>query len=605
MRILLFGNPNVGKSVVFSCLTGTLVTSANYPGSTVEFTHGWMDLNNHRVEVVDVPGIYSLDPTCETEQVAKAMLSKGDLILNVVDATNLERNLYLTLQLIEQGLPVVVALNIWDDAQHRGITIDVPKLEELLGVPVVPTSAVLSQGIRELIARLPEARQGVINPQTPDERWVAVGRIVSKVQTIRHRHHTWLESLEDASVRPVSGMLIAAAVVFLAFKIIRFIGEGLITYVLDPVFSQWYTPAVQFLSSLLQEHPFWHQILIGNFDPSTADFGMAMGVLTTGLYVPLAMVFPYILAFYLVLGFLEDLGFLPRLAVLLDSMMHSLGLHGYAIIPMILGLGCNVPAALSIRSLESRRQKFIATTLMATAIPCFAQTAVILALVGRHGGIYLAYVFITLLVVWLVLGLILNRFVQGNTPSLLIEIPPYRLPRLGAFSQKLGMRLREYLFEALPSVLIGILIVNLLFSLHIIDRAAAFFEPIMKGLFGLPKESLAALVLGFLRKDVALTLLQPLGLSVEQLVVAAVLLTVYFPCIATFVVLLRNLGGRDMLRATGVMFVTAALAGGGVNLALSIAPWALWLVLAAALTVALLINRSRALGAIRSPFDVP
>ncbi|MDI6709621.1 MAG: ferrous iron transporter B [Thermoanaerobacterales bacterium] len=593
MRVLLVGNPNVGKSVVFGCLTGTRVTSGNYPGSTVEFTHGWMDLGDQRVEVIDVPGIYSLEPTCETEQVAASMLERGDVILNVVDATNLERNLYLTLQLIERRLPVIVALNIWDDAQHRGIKINVPRLEELLGVPVVPTAAVLSQGIRELIARLPEARVGRLEPRTPDTRWSAVGRVVCAVQTVTHRHHTWLEMLEDASVRPGSGLLLAALVIFLAFKVIRFIGEGLINHVLDPIFNQWYAPVIKALSSFLQAHPLWHQLLIGSLEGQDVNFVTAMGVLTTGLYVPLAMVLPYILAFYLVLGFLEDLGFLPRLAVLLDSVMHSLGMHGYAIIPMILGLGCNVPAALSIRSLESRRQKFIATTLMVIAIPCFSQTAVVLALVGRHGGIYLAYVFATLVIIWVVLGLLLDRFVGGSTPSLLIEIPSYRLPHLSVFGRKLGLRLREYLLEAVPSVIVGILIVNLLFSLHLIDRLATLFEPVIHGLFGLPKESLAALVIGFLRKDVALTLLQPLGLEVEQLVVASVLLTVYFPCIATFAVLLRNLGGRDMLRATGIMFATASVAGTGVNAALRWAPWALWALLIAALAVALIIHRTR------------
>ena len=205
MRILLMGNPNVGKSVVFSRLTGVNVIASNYPGTTVGYTRGFMKLGEERVEVIDVPGTYTLEPTSEAEEVARRMLGTGDIVINVVDATNLERNLYLTLQLLERNIPVIVALNIWDDTRHRGINIELDKLRELLGVPVIPTVATTGQGIKELVGSIPNAA----SPQTPvrsrDERWATIGSIIEQVQHVTHRHHTWFERLADASVKPLRG----------------------------------------------------------------------------------------------------------------------------------------------------------------------------------------------------------------------------------------------------------------------------------------------------------------------------------------------------------------------------------------------------------------
>lgn len=217
MRILLMGNPNVGKSVFFSRITGVRVIASNYPGTTVGFTKGSMKLGGEEVEVIDVPGTYTLEPTSKADEVAAAMLENGDLVINVVDATNLERNLYLTLELLERQIPVIVALNIWDDTKHRGINIDVAKLEERLGVPVIPTVAVTGQGIKELVDRIPEATSPMLPERSRDERWAAIGDIVSEVQTITHRHHTWLEGLADASIKPLTGLPIAAVVLAISF----------------------------------------------------------------------------------------------------------------------------------------------------------------------------------------------------------------------------------------------------------------------------------------------------------------------------------------------------------------------------------------------------
>jgi len=562
------GNPNVGKSVVFSRLTGVRVIISNYPGTTVNYSRGFMKLGEDTVEVIDVPGTYTLEPTSEAEEIASQMLNSGDLVINVVNATNLERNLYLTLQLLERNIPVIVALNIWDDTKHRGIDIDLEKLRELLEVPVIPTVAVTGEGIKELVDNIPRAISPDTSARSHDERWATIGSIIDQVQRITHRHHTWLERLGDASVKPLTGGLIALAVLASAFLMIRFIGESLIGYLLNPLFNNLWAPVILRLSDLLGNAGFFHDILIGRLTGSEANFVESFGLLTTGLYVPLAMVLPYIISFYLVLGLLEDIGYLPRLAVLLDTFMHRLGLHGYAIIPSMLGLGCNVPAILATRILESKRERFITATLISIAIPCAALQAMIFGLVGQHGAQYVAMVYGTLFIVWIVLGIIINRLAKGFSPELLIEIPPYRLPPWRTVLQKLWMRAFGFLKEAIPLILAAVLVINILYVLGIFDAVANLTAPVVTGLLGLPKEAVTALIIGFLRKDVALGMLAPLALSAEQLVVGSVVLAMFFPCIATFVVLIRELGAINMLKAAGIMITAALLVGGALNLIL-------------------------------------
>jgi ferrous iron transport protein B len=567
-RILLMGNPNVGKSVLFSRLTGVQAIVSNYPGTTISYTRGNMKLAEELAEVIDVPGTYTLEPTSEAEEIALRLLDSGDIVINVVNAINLERNLYLTLQLLERGVPMVVALNLWDDTKHRGIDIDLEKLEERLGVPVIPTVAVTGQGVKELVENIPRATSPQLPPTTRDQRWVAIGQIIEQVQHIRHRHHTWRERLSDASVKPLSGGFIALGILAASFFIIRLIGEGLINYVLNPLFDTLWAPVISRLSQLMGSTGFLHDIVIGKLIDGEVDFVQSFGLLTSGLYVPFGMVLPYIVSFYFVLGILEDTGYLPRLAVLMDTIMHRLGLHGYAIIPTLLGLGCNVPAILATRILESKRERFIAATLISIAVPCAALQAMIFGLVGERGIGYVAIVYGTLFIVWIILGFILNRTVKGFSPELLIEIPPYRLPPWRTVLQKLWFRTYGFLAEAIPIILGAILVINVLYILGVFDAIANFTAPVVTGLLGLPKEAVTALVIGFLRKDVALGMLAPLALTSGQLVVGSVVLAMLFPCIATFVVMFRELGVVNLLKAVGVMIVAALVTGGILNLIL-------------------------------------
>src|SRR6056297_2955067 len=570
MKVLLMGNPNVGKSVVFSRLTGTNVTSSNYAGTTVEFAEGYMKWKDENVKIIDVPGTYTLDPTNKAEEVAVEMLNDGDLVLNVIDSTNLERNLNLTLQLLERDIPVIVLLNLWDETHHKGIDINVEKLREHLGVPVIPTVATTGQGFKKVINQF--SYRDVNNKHENhdvESRWAEIGLIVEDVQELRHRHHNLRDIMEEASIKPLTGIPIALIVLYLSFKIIIFIGESLINYVMNPLFMNLYKPIVTKISIILGSGGFIHNILIGQLINGDINFEQSFGLITTGIYIPLSAVLPYIVSFYFILGLMEDTGYLPRLAVLVDNIMHKVGLHGFSIIPMILGFGCNVPAALAARNLDSKREKFIASTLMAISIPCMAQSAMIIGLLGSYGGQYIGYVYMTLVLVWIIVGLVLNRILPGYSSDLLLEIPSLRVPSFGIVLKKLWMRIFSFLKEAIPFVLLGVLIVNLLYLFGILSRVAFVLKPFFNTILGLPEDAIFAMLMGFLRKDLAMGLLVPLDLSVKQLVIASTMLTIYFPCIATFVILIRELGIVDMFKASVIMILTSITVGGFLNLTFS------------------------------------
>ena len=567
MKVLLMGNPNVGKSVIFSKLTGTNVTASNYPGTTVEYTEGQMKYEGENIEIIDVPGTYTLDPTNQAEEVAVDMIEKGDLIINVVDATNLERHLNLTLQLLEKDVPVIVALNLWDETKHRGIDINLDKLKKELGVPVIPTVAIKSKGIKELINNFDYREVVDVDYGTSEKRWTEIGKIIDEVQKIEKRRHTFLELIEEYTIKPLTGIPFMFLVLYLTFKVIRFIGEGLIGYVTEPFFMNIYKPFLLKLSDFLGSGGIIHDILVGQLVEGSINLEQSFGLLSTAVFIPFSAVLPYIIAFYLVLGILEDSGYLPRMAVLVDNVMHKVGLHGFSIIPMILGLGCNVPAALSVRSLESKREKFIASTLMAISIPCMAQIAMIFGLLGPFGGQYVIYVFAMLVFVWIIVGLILNKLLPGYSNDLLLEVPAFRVPDFLTIFKKLWMRIISFLREAVPYMLFGVIIVNFLYTIGIFEVMTNVLGPIIQNIFGLPREAISALLMGFLRKDLAMGMLAPLGLTAKQLVVASTILAVYFPCIATFVVLVRELGIIDMFKSVIIMLISTVVFGGFINFA--------------------------------------
>lgn len=564
-KVLLVGNPNVGKSALFTRLTGVHAFSSNYPGTTVGFTEGNLRFEGVRYRLIDVPGAYTLEPTNEAEEVARRIIEEGaDIVVITLDATALERNLNLALQVLEMGYSSVVALNMVDEARHEGINIDIAALERELGVPVVATVAVTGQGISELISRLSEARPGIAVPGA--DRWARIGEIAASVQTMEHRHHTVRDRIEDLSVHPGWGALLGVFAVLGSFAAVRIIGESLIDYLLDPIFNGLFVPVFEWLGPLLGgEGSFLFRTLIGMLINGEIDPELSFGLLTTGLYVPLVMVLPYVVAFYAVLSFLEDVGYLPRFAVLFDALLHRVGLHGFAIVPNLLGLGCNVPGIMATRILDSPRERFIASTLISVAIPCAGLQAMIIGALGDLGGRYVLAVYATLFASWVILGRILHRLLPGYSPELVVEIPPYRMPAFKGIAMKLWFRIRGFLIEAIPMVLVGVFVANLLSTSALMDSVSAFLSPLFRGILGLPPETAGPILLGFLRKDIAVGMLIPMGLQPDQMVVAVVTLAMTFPCIATFIVLLRELGLADMLRSVGIMLLTALTAGGILN----------------------------------------
>ena len=574
-KIVLMGNPNVGKSVVFSRLTGANVIVSNYPGTTVDFSKGKMKIDDETVEIIDAPGTYSLEPSNKAEKVASEMLEEADAVINVVNATNLERNLYLALELLERDIPVIIALNLWDETKHLGIKIDEKKLEKLLGVPVVPTVALTGEGIKTLVSRIKETKVNKkIKPTSEEGRWVEIGSIISKVETIGHRHHTLKDRISDLTIRPLSGIPIAFGIILAAFWIVRFIGENLIAYIFEPFFEGLYKPLVMELSNWLGPG-LVHDFLIGQLIDGEIEFVESLGMLTTGVFVPIGMVLPYIFAFYLVLSLLEDSGYLPRLATLVDNVFHRLGMHGHGIVPMFLGLGCNVPGALSIRTLETRKQRFISATLLAIAIPCMAQLSMIFAIFSSSGLgsgswqytpiFYISLVFLTLIILYVIMGLILNKFIKGDNPEIFLEIPPYRRPSVKTIFKKTWMRVRWFLREAIPWLIFGVFVIGVLSVTGVIDWIGVVFEPIMEGVFGLPGAVSIVLLTGFLRKDLAIGMLLALASTITfspmQLVIVATILTIYFPCVATFAVLIKELGMKDMIKSAAIMVGTAVAVG--------------------------------------------
>jgi ferrous iron transport protein B len=610
--ILLVGQPNVGKSVLFSHLTGVRTIASNYPGTTVSYAMGRMRGKGSTLIVVDAPGTYSLEPLDEAARVTVDLIDDAKRIINVVDSTHLERHLPMTLELIAQNKPMVIALNMSDEARHKGIGIDVEKLSVELGVPVVAIAARSGEGVKNLIDAcldlrpghrpignesghpghhphiqhpFPAGRSGAAPEHAHLDRdriWRRVGELVERVQTLEHHHHTFADRLEELSIHPLWGSLLALVVIALSFSLVRLLGEFLITGAVGIVGKPWLElpfgtellfekilqPPLIRLSGLLGPGSFLHRLLIGTLVEGRIDFMQSFGILTSGLFIPLGVVLPYLLSFYFVLSLLEDSGYLPRLAVFLDNFMHRIGLHGYAIIPTLLGLGCNVPGIMATRILESRRQRFVTATLISIAVPCAALQAMIIGLVGRRGIGPVLVVYGTLFVVWLLISLVLRFTTREFQPELLVEIPPYRLPTARALATKMWLRISGFVREALPIILTAIVAVNVLYQLNLFTYVARFAEPVVTRVWGMPSEAVVPLLVGILRKDVALGLFAPLELTGKQLIIGSVVLAMFFPCIATFVVLFRELGFKGGLKSIGIMLLAVFLTGGALNLIL-------------------------------------
>lgn len=569
-KVLLAGNPNVGKSVVFSRLTGINVISSNYPGTTVEYMSGNTMIAGERFTIIDVPGAYSSQGLNKAEEAAAKIIKETSdraLILNVVDATNLERNLYYTLELTALKTPMVIILNKWDIAKRLGIIIDTKMLEQKLGVKVIPFVATTSEGMVELTRTVADFLDNGLPapatvPESSDDRWKLIGRISADCQKITHKHANLIEKFQDLTSRQSTGLPFAVIVLTASFFVIRFIGENLISYVLEPIFNHIWFPIVTYLVSGMSDGNFLKILLYGSSQTPLNSFGL----LITGVYIPFVTVLPYIVAFYAILSLLEDSGYLPRLAVLLDTFMHRLGLHGYSVIPLILGFGCKVPAIFATRVLETRREQIIATTLALAIAPCIPQTAMIISLLSPYAFKYTLITFLAILTSGLTASYFLSHILKGDTPELFVEIPPYQIPAFNILAKKIWFRIKDFLFEAVPMIALGVLIINILDYAGFFELITPLFGPIMQGAFNLPTETVSVVLLGFLRKDVSISMLAPFNLSPEQIAVASLFLTLYLPCIATFMVVVKELKFKNAWIVFSSNFIIACVFAFALNL---------------------------------------
>ena len=555
---LLAGNPNVGKSLIFSRLTGIGVISSNFPGTTVGLNYGQTQFNGESYDIIDIPGLYRLEENWQMDGKKHKLFQEleYDFVVCVADASHLERNLYFLLELLSLKKPVVFLLNKFDEAKRKGILINVKQLSKLLGLPVIPVVATTGEGFAELakqVSNLKSDLAPITPPKTDEEKWQLIGKIIGKVQQVKHKHPSVWEHLQAWATAPLTGLPIALVVLILSFFLVRWTGEGIIN-LLDPLYENYYLPFIEHLLGPWRNN--WLGLLLAGDGGNTY-----FGVLTDGLHIALIEVMPYVLAFYALFGFLGDLGYLPRLAILLDGFLHKIGLHGYGAIPIMLGFGCKVPAVMGARVLETRRERIIALALVLVLAPCISQTAMIISILSPYGLKYMLMVFGILVLNGIIAGTILNRLMKGETPELFMEIPSWQIPHLRVLGRKLWLRMKEYLVDALPLILCGVLFVDVMQMSGLTELITKFSRYPVEYILGLPADTTSLLILGFLRKDIAISLLNPFNLSAQALVIACVFMTMYLPCVATFFVMLRENGWKDTLRIVGLTLSLAFVTG--------------------------------------------
>jgi len=634
LTIALAGNANVGKSVVFNQLTGLHQHIGNWPGKTVERAEGTLHFRGYTIDIVDLPGIYSLSTYSLEEVVSREYIAveRPDLVINVVDASVLERNLFFTLQLMELGTPMVVALNQVDMAAKRGIKIDHEKLQSLLGIPVVPTVAVKGTGVYELLEKslevIEEGRRKPSEIKYGAEVEERIGKIAEMVEKTRFRYParwTAIKLLEgDREVRREIGKInpkILSTVEKLAGEIARIHGHPCPTVITSERYevasriareAQRMMPTIrppmsERLHTLTTHRIFGYPVMamvlfsafysiftFGNYTSTLLnDFLCRLepafeGVLGSGILGNLVwgamegliagttIALPYIFPFYLVLYILEDSGYLSRIAFLTDTMMHRIGLHGKAFIPVMLGFGCNVPGCLGCRIMETERERLLAGFVV-TLVPCAATTAVILGLVGRFDGVYwaLALYGIDLLIVFL-LGRAAFMALPGEPTALIMEMHDYRVPHAGTVLKQTWFRLKEFIRISFPLIIVGSLVIRLIEALRLLEPIANALIPLTVNWLGLPPEMGITLIFGILRKELTIIMLNTLLGVVNfeevgrvtapaQRMAFTLVAMLYIPCIATIAACIKEFGWKKALFIT-VFKILFALAVGGLFL---------------------------------------
>lgn len=647
--LVLIGNPNVGKSVIFGALTGRYAAVSNYPGTTIEVAYGTLQPNGHGNgrnnghgdnigqpngqancpvrHVIDTPGIQSITPFSDDERVTRDILlaHQPATVVQVVDAKNLPRGLLIALELAEAGVPFVLTLNMADEAAQRGIHVDTEKLAALLGVPVSSTVAIRHEGIQELIEQLGAARPATCRVAYPPAIEAAITDLLPHLpaaplapralalmllagdddlfecldlsQTVRtlvqqgradiqsalghpagyainrqrlaqanalHALVTartpvtphWAAALGRWTVHPILGWPILAAVLYVVYLFVGVLGAGtLVDWLENVLFAQWINPVMTTLVAWLTPIPLIQDFLVGEY-----------GLVTMALTYSLAIVLPIVGTFFIAFSILEDSGYLPRLAVMLDRAFRVMGLNGKAVLPMILGLGCDTMATMTTRILETRKERIQVTLLLALGVPCSAQLGVILGMLAGLGvgatSIWLGVVVGVLLLV----GWLSAKVIPGKQSDFILELPPLRLPEARNIVLKTAARMEWYLKEAVPVFVAGTAVLFALDRLRLLEAIERGLSPLIVGWLGLPSEATAAFLIGFLRRDYGaaglFNIARQGGLDPVQVVVSLVVITLFMPCVANLLMIVKEHGIRTALATSAVVFPLAFLVGG-------------------------------------------
>ncbi|MDO8647988.1 MAG: ferrous iron transporter B [Candidatus Diapherotrites archaeon] len=564
--IALLGNPNVGKSALINQLTGIGATVSNYPGTTVEILEGECNSGKEGiVRIADLPGIYSIHGSSEDELVAWNYIKSSEpkAIINVVDATKLERNLFLTLQLIALKRPMVIALNFNEEAEEKGMKVNAERLSEILGVPVVKINAVRGLQVNKLVeeavkqSKSKKLKKRIISREQGNKKNHSLASSIAEksVSKTRGKKTSNIKDyLDSLTTDQFSGTIILVIIMALLFAALFIIGSGL-SGIIGNAFQSFAAP---FLNSLI------------NLVPNKVLQETLKYMFVDGINAGLQIAIPFVLVFYAIIAVLEDCGYLPRMAFLMDKTMHKLGLHGKAVIPMMLGFGCSVPAIISTRVLPNPRERLL-TAILIVLIPCSARTAVILGAVGLFVGwqyALLIYAFLLLLI--FASGFILGKALPGEQLGIIMEMPPYRLPRAKNVLMKTWIRVKDFIISAFPLIFLGSGVLGGLKALGLLESILAPAQPLISGWLLLPSVAGITLVFGVLRKELALEMLVVLGGSASllafmsrlQIFVFALVVAIYIPCIATVGVLNREFGWKKAAIISASTISLAILIGG-------------------------------------------
>lgn len=633
-KVLLIGNPNVGKSALFGLLTGKYVTVSNYPGTTVEVTYGNAVLNKTRSLVIDTPGVNSLVPMSEDEKVTRDMLlsDRAGVVVQVADTKNLRRGLLITLQLAEMEVPFILDLNMDDEAKSRGIIVDQERLSEILGIEVVKTVAIrrsgidkllkaiqqprlsgaavkyeeaIEAGIRDISVLLPEANISrrslalmVLSGDESLKKWLhghVQDHVINEIERIRQdvqsRFHNSLGYLINSrrikradeilaevmsrheigktsmvaqylghwSMHPIYGIPVLLAVLYGVYQFVGVLGAGTaVNFLEKTIFGDYLNPWSMKIVDALLPWPFMHELLVGDY-----------GIITMALTYSIAIVLPIVGFFFIAFGLLEDSGYLPRLAVMVNRIFKIMGLNGKAVLPMVLGLGCDTMATLTTRILETEKERILVTLLLALGVPCSAQLGVILGLISGLSGIATAVWIVSVVLVMLLVGYLAAKLIPGEPSDFVLELPPLRVPQLANILVKTFARVEWYLKEAVPLFILGTLLLFIGHKVGALDYLQQLTDPLVVGLLGLPSKAAEAFVIGFLRRDYGAAGLFVLAkdgmLDPNQIVVSLVVITLFVPCIANFFMMVKERGMRVALYMVAFIFPFAFGIGGVLN----------------------------------------